>query len=100
MIFAVKLGAYLPAVLLLVAVIVAVVMAYRMWDEMREDYSPATDLEVLSEIEQAHAAGEMDEAEFRRVREILARSNPARSGASQLIKRPPASAEDDPSTED
>lgn len=100
MIFSVNVWSYLPAVLLLVAVVVAVVMAFRMWSEMQEDYSPASDLEVLSEMEQAHAAGEMDEAEFRRVREVLARSSPTPSATSRPLKRPPVETEDEPSTED
>jgi len=62
---------YLPSILLLVALIVAGVVAYRLWSEMTEDLEPASHSEVLEELEQAYAEGEMDEAEFRRIRQLL-----------------------------
>jgi hypothetical protein len=57
--------------LLGVALAVGLVWAYRLWQETNEDDEPVTDQDVLVDLERAYYAGEIDEAEFRRVREVL-----------------------------
>src|SRR3954452_17992926 len=70
----VKLPPYWPSLLVVAAVAVALLMAYRLWRELHEDDEPASTYARLSEFEEAHAAGELDEDELRGVREALRRS--------------------------
>jgi hypothetical protein len=104
-----KLPAYVPSILLTAALLVAVTMAYRLWQETHEDDEPVSDHEILSEFEEAHAAGELDEAELLRVRELLARPRDPGAGETErgvprtAREAPPganggASAPDDPGT--
>jgi hypothetical protein len=61
----------LPTVLLLGALAVALVMAYRLWEEMNEKDEPATDQDVFNDLERAHAEGEIDDAEFLRICKLM-----------------------------
>jgi len=63
---------YLGFGLLAVAIVIGVTAAYRIWHETQEeDEEPVTNDELLAEFQAAHAAGEMDDAEFQRVRALL-----------------------------
>lgn len=62
---------YLAFGLLSCAIVIGVVVAVRLWREIHEDEEPATNEELLAEFRQAHAAGEIDEAEFQRVTALL-----------------------------
>ncbi|WP_406694632.1 hypothetical protein V5E97_26580 [Singulisphaera sp. Ch08] len=88
---------YIPLALFLMAMLVGLLMAYRLWQEMHEDDDPASDHERLSELEEAHFAGELDADELRRVRELLSRSN-SPSPPEPLRRRPPLQPESPPST--
>jgi len=78
--------------LMLVALVVAIVMAYRLWSEIKEDDEPASPLDLLSEFEEARAAGELDDEEFQRVRASLRK--PGIEGAMEAARgKPPASPE-------
>ncbi|WP_422926673.1 hypothetical protein [Singulisphaera sp. PoT] len=61
----------LPSIILLGALITAGIVSYRLWAEMTEDLEPASQSEILEELEQAYADGEIDETEFLRVRKLL-----------------------------
>ncbi len=54
-------------VVVLVALGVAVVAAYRAWWELNEEIEPATPEEVLASITQARADGELNDDEYERV---------------------------------
>ena len=61
---------------LLAAALAALVGAprlYRVWVESREQDELVTEEDVLADLEQAHAEGELDTAEMKRVRESLGR---------------------------
>ncbi|AGA27960.1 hypothetical protein [Singulisphaera acidiphila] len=86
---------YIPLALLLTALLVGLIKAYRLWQDMYEDDEPASDRERLSELEEAHFAGELDADELRRVRELLSRSN-ASKAPEPLRSRPSIQPEPSP----
>ncbi len=81
-----QIPSYLPAILLVAALIVAGVVSYRLWAEMTEEIEPASNAELLAELEQAYAEGGMDEVEFHRVRELLDPTKTLRKGKLDLDK--------------
>ena len=62
------------------ALVVGLIMVRRIWEEAHEDLEPVSQHKLLSEFERAYYAGEMDEAELRKVREVL--HGPERAEAS------------------
>jgi hypothetical protein len=66
-----KLWSYLPLILLTVSILVGVPLAYRLWRETHEEDEPTRGADMLSDFEQAYAAGKMDEAEFHRIRDLV-----------------------------
>lgn len=68
-------------VVVLLALAVAGVIAYRVWHEVNEEVEPATPEELLASFEQARADGELDEEEYNRVRREI----------EKITSRPPAS---------
>jgi hypothetical protein len=66
-----KLWSYLPSILLIVSILVGVPLAYRLWRETHGDDDLPRGADMLSDFEQAYAAGKMDEAEFRRIRDLV-----------------------------
>jgi len=81
-----KLLSNLPLLLLSVALVVGMVWSYRVWQETRgEDAEPdATPEDLLQQFREAHAAGELDDEEFQRVRTLLKNSVSVRYGAGLL----------------
>ncbi|HMF37932.1 MAG TPA: hypothetical protein VKF17_14900, partial [Isosphaeraceae bacterium] len=65
----------------LVALAIAGVIAYRVWHEVNEEIEPATPEELLACFEQARSEGELDDDEYARVRREIERT----------ASRPPAS---------
>jgi hypothetical protein len=63
---------YLGLGILVVLMVVALVKAYRMWEELHDVEEPDSPTELLESFEEAHAAGELDDEEFERVRRRLA----------------------------
>ncbi len=59
---------YFGLAVLVLAMIWGAVLAYRSWEEAHEDLDPATPDELLDVFEQARAEGEIDDAEFARLR--------------------------------
>jgi hypothetical protein len=68
-------------VVVLVALAIAGVMAYRVWREVNEEIEPATPEELLASFEQARSEGELDDDEYARVRREI----------EKTASRPPAS---------
>jgi hypothetical protein len=68
-------------IVVLVALAIAGVTAYRVWREINEEIEPATPEELLASFEQARSAGELDDDEYARVRREIEKS----------ASRPPAS---------
>ena len=66
-----KVWSYLPLLLLILGILVGVPVAYRLWRETHEEDEPIRDADMLSDFEQAYVAGKMDEAEFRRIRDLV-----------------------------
>lgn len=92
---AITLPAYLPLILLSVALVVGLIMARRIWEETHEECEPASEFELLSDLENAHAAGELNEAELLKVRELIRQPRLANAPANE--QKPPRSS---PETED
>jgi hypothetical protein len=57
--------------LLAVAVLVLLIWGYREWQELREDEEPDSPDDLLDAFRIAHARGELDDEEFRRVQQRL-----------------------------
>ncbi|MDR3635511.1 MAG: SHOCT domain-containing protein [Isosphaeraceae bacterium] len=68
-----KLLANLPVILLSVALVVGALWAYRAWREAHGegDDSSETPEDLLQQFREAHDAGELDDAEFARIRLLL-----------------------------
>jgi len=60
--------------ILAVLMVVALVKAYQMWEELHDVEEPDSPADLLESFEEAHSAGELDDEEFERVRRRLARS--------------------------
>jgi hypothetical protein len=73
---------YVGLGLLFVALLFAVVKAYRVWEEIHDVEDPDSPADLLDAFKDAHAAGELDDAEFARVRERLS-SPPAQDAATK-----------------
>jgi len=54
-----------------VLMLVAGIKAYRMWEEIHDVPEPDLPTDLLETFEEAHAAGELDDEEFERVRQRL-----------------------------
>jgi len=68
-------------IVVLVALAIAGVMAYRVWHEVNEEIEPATPEELLASFEQARSEGELDDDEYARVRREI----------EKAASRPPSS---------
>jgi hypothetical protein len=67
-------GRYYVGLALLVAIgLVALYRAYRVWEEIHDVEDPDSPADLLEAFSQAHAAGELDDEEFDRVRQRLDR---------------------------
>ena len=62
---------YLGLGILLVLMVVALVKAYQMWEELHDVEEPDSPIDLLESFEETHAAGELDDEEFARVRQRL-----------------------------
>jgi hypothetical protein len=76
-------------VVVLIAVVVAAVLAYRVWSEVNEDIAPASTDELLQSFEEARAAGELDDEEYARVRQRLEQGPPPAAGPEEPSARQP-----------
>ncbi len=65
---------YVGLALLIVVLVIALVKAYRVWEEIHDVEEPDTPADLLQAFEEARAAGELDDEEMERVKERLARS--------------------------
>jgi hypothetical protein len=63
---------YLPLALFVVLLAVLLTKAVRVWQEIHEVEDPATPDELLASLEDAHAAGDLDDDEIAKVRQQLA----------------------------
>jgi uncharacterized membrane protein len=63
---------YVGLGVLVVLMLVAGIKAYRMWEELQDVAEPDSPADLLETFEEAHAAGELDDQEFERVRRRLA----------------------------
>jgi uncharacterized membrane protein len=63
---------YVGLAILVVLVVVALVKAFQMWEEIHDVEEPDSPTDLLESFEEAHAAGELDDEEFERVRRRLA----------------------------
>jgi uncharacterized membrane protein len=60
----------------LVALVMASILGYRVWQETHEDVEPVTSEELLASFEEARSKGELNEEEYARVRDRIERSAP------------------------
>jgi hypothetical protein len=63
---------YVGLGVLVVLMLVAGIKAFRMWEELHDVAEPDSPTDLLGTFEEAHAAGELDDEEFERVRQRLA----------------------------
>lgn len=88
-------------ILLAIVIVIGGAIVYRLRREVEEDDGSTTEADLLADLEQAYFAGEMEEAEFRRVTEALKakKSNspaPSRRIKSMNISPEPPAVEADP----
>jgi hypothetical protein len=62
---------YLGLAILVVLMVVALVKAYQMWEEIHDVPEPDSPTDLLASFEEAHAAGELDDLELERVKQRL-----------------------------
>jgi hypothetical protein len=62
---------YAGLAILVVLMLIAFLKAYRMWEEIHDVEEPDSPTDLLEAFEEAHAAGELDDEEFERVRRRL-----------------------------
>jgi uncharacterized membrane protein len=74
---------YVGLAILTVLLVVALVKAYRMWEEIHDVEEPDSPIDLLETFEEAHAAGELDDEEFERVRRRLAASRDQPAGTPE-----------------
>ena len=67
---------YIPLGLLTVLLVASLLKAVRVWEEIHDVEEPDSPSDLLTSFMQAHAAGELDDAEFARVCERLGGSLP------------------------
>jgi hypothetical protein len=63
---------YVPLALFIVLLAALLTKAVRVWQEIHDVESPATPDELLASLEDAHAAGDLDDGEIAKVRQQLA----------------------------
>jgi hypothetical protein len=85
---------YVGLGVLVVLMLVAGIKAYRMWEELHDVAEPDSPLDLLESFEEAHAAGELDDQEFERVRKRLA--GPVAGGSPVPPVIPPKDDASDP----
>ncbi len=86
---------YSGIVILVVGFFVGAALALRARREAREGVDITSEAEMLSEFQRARDAGEMDEAEFRRVRDLLISGRSTKEGGNHVTK-PDSRLEDHP----
>jgi hypothetical protein len=79
---------YVPLGLLTVLLVALLINAVRVWGEIHDVEEPDSPSDLLASFEQAHAKGELDDAEFARVREQL-RSSSSVEMSRQQSPAPP-----------
>ena len=62
---------YTKLIVLGIIMIVVLVYAYRVWEEIHDVEDPDSPSELLNSFEQAHVKGELDAQEFDRLRTLL-----------------------------
>jgi hypothetical protein len=77
---------YLGLAILIVLLLVALVKAYQMWEEIHDVPEPDSPTDLLTSFEEAHAAGELDDLEFERVRRRLVGPT---TGGDEITSAPP-----------
>jgi hypothetical protein len=82
---------YVGLALLIGLMVIALVKAYRVWEEIRDVEEPDSPADLLESFEQARAEGELNDEEMERVRQRLARS----AMPAPPPKKPSVSAADD-----
>lgn len=81
----------LGAVILVIALIVAVVVGWRNWQEAHEEEAADSPEDLLASFEEAHAAGDIDDDEIGRLRARLAGdSSPSSIRKARRPDEPPA----------
>jgi hypothetical protein len=97
----------IPLVLLSVLLALLLIKMYRERQDILDVEDPDTPEDLLRSFELAHQAGELDDAEFERVKQQLARTsagtfvpNPEAAEVAELVRRRLAEADDDPDSAD
>ena len=86
---------YAALIVLVGGLVVGVGLAMRARREAREGVALTSEADMLSEFQRAREAGEMDEAEFRRVRDLLISGKDSQAGEHRGL-RPNSGTEERP----
>ncbi len=70
-----------------VALIVAAILAYRVYGEVNEDVEPASPEELLEAFEQARSEGELDDEEYQRVKQQFEASRTRTDGSDSPAQK-------------
>jgi hypothetical protein len=85
---------YLTLGLLAICTLVGLIVTYRLQREVSEDLVPPTEKELFVPLEKAFYSGLMDEAEFKRIQESMARQKGEPIGPTPKPRKKPAPVED------
>lgn len=66
---------YVGLALLVIILFVALIAAYRVWEEINDVEEPDSPVDLLESFKQAHAEGELDDQELDRVRRLLSQGD-------------------------
>jgi hypothetical protein len=81
---------YFPLVVLAILLLVGIRVLARLMEEAEEeDDDPETPEDMLAEFEQAHAAGELNDEEYQRVRALLGQSRESPASRPRPVPKPP-----------
>ncbi len=85
---------YIGLAVLAVLLVLALIKAYRVWEELNDVEETASPADVLKSLERAHFAGDLSDEEFERVRARLTLSEP--DGGTTPASASPAPAPEHP----
>jgi hypothetical protein len=88
---------WIGAGLLAVLLVFVLIKAYRVWEEINDVEEPDSAADLLASFQQAHAAGELDDAELERVKEQLHRASTSEERTSSNPRPEAATPQLDPS---